>query len=157
MQKKYRYLGSAHHLAYTSMVLGALPMLAMIFTNKGANGLTQSQTMFVLSMGGLLLMYCYKVVVSWNQEGSSYHQPQPIDTLLLCALIIFMCIASIYTVLMMVMILMRVDRYNAQPVPLEEWGITFLFLASLVIGVIALVKMLKLSRIYRRSKGGLLN
>lgn len=160
--KQYRYIGSASHLAYTSVVLGALPVLTIIFmsiADSNANAdlsqsqtvyLNQSQAVYALIMGGAVLVYFYKLIVSWKQDNRRYYLPQPYNAALLSTLLLSMGITGIFTILSLLMILMRV-QYSSQAVTFLEYGATGLFLASLVCGLVALVKMNRLNRLYRRS------
>ncbi|MCP0918037.1 hypothetical protein MUB04_15975 [Acinetobacter indicus] len=144
---KTAYAGSAHHLAYTSMVLGAIPMMYSIITS--ANGSYRPiQIVFLLILAGIILTYSYNLLSTMYQDCSQYHRPQPIQPLLLSALLVSMFFTGTLSLLWSVMILMLVDRYEPQPVPLEDWGITFLLLVSLITGIVALVKMVKSSKMY---------
>lgn len=146
MNKK-SYVGSAHYLAYTSMVLGAIPMMYSIITS--ANGSYRpTQIIFLLILGGIILTYAYNLFSTMNQDCSRYHRPQPIQPLLLSALLVSIFFTGILSLLWSVMILMLLDRNEPQPVPLDDWGITFLLLVSLITGIVALVKMVKSSKMY---------
>lgn len=149
---KRAYIGSAHHLAYTSMVLGMLPMMYLMI--KAADGSYSLQRMVaLLILGGVSLTYLYNLFSTIHQDCSQYHKPQPINPLLLSALLVSMGITGIMNLLWLVMILMRVDRYDPQPVPVEDYAIFISLSASMICGMYTIYKMCKLNRLYRRSQG----
>lgn len=137
------------------MVLGALPMMNVMLSSAdwSIGDLRTKQIVFLLILGGICLSYFYMVFKTMSQDCSRYHQPQPTSPLLITALLISMFITGILDLLWLVMILMRVDRIDPQPVPFEDYAVFTVLSASLLCGFYALYKIYKLNRLYRRSQG----
>lgn len=152
---KRTYVGSAHHLAYSSMVLGALPMMNVMLSSAdwSIGGLRTNQIIFLLILSGICLSYFHTILKTMSQDCSRYHHPQPPQPLLMTALLISMFITGILDLLWLVVISIRVDSLEPQPMPFEDYAIFMVLSASMLCGFYALYKMYKLNRLYRRSQG----
>lgn len=82
MKNYYGYLGSAPHLAFTSILIGSV-FWQQFMTSTHKDGITLPGIAATALVFGLFLGYCYKIVVTNNSP-----EPLPLKMLPLSVLII---------------------------------------------------------------------
>ena len=141
------YLRSAPHFTFTSIVFGCLAFLAwLVGPDILSNGLSTGNMAYMAFVGVLILGYCYQIAVNKNKDASRYHQPQPINKLLLAVQLVVLVVGLIFT---MIVVLGGMLNTARPQFTLNDLLVIFLTNVSIVSGGISAGYMASLNDLYK--------
>ncbi|WP_180099628.1 hypothetical protein [Acinetobacter sp. YH12153] len=129
MIKEYRYLGSAPHLAFTSILIGSV-YWQQFMTSIHKDGSALPGIAATALVYGLFLGYCYKIAVTTNSP-----EPLPLKTLPLSLLIINL---SLLGILLPVMAFVLLFSATGQASDNSDYVMSLTYVLSIAVGIYAI-------------------
>ena len=129
MKKHYGYLGSAPHLAFTSVLIGSV-FWQQFMTSTHKDGITLPGIAATALVFGLFLGYCYKIAVTNNSP-----EPLPLKMLPLSVLIINL---SLLGMLLPIMVFVLLFSATGQASDNSEYVMSLTYVLSIAVGIYAI-------------------